>query len=235
MQTGALVDAGVHAEAHGAKSNDSTATSFDFKTQVEQFITYNKARRIIPQRFRTVDEWTYFTVFFGLWDLLEYSAVEKRIGMTAIEKSIEALFRELDVLAEHTIFPPKVIIPKMIDVTFLPAFQSRKKAMREAAFAEIQHQLVFLHSYWNTVLFQAASRWKNGTIYMPEPNDLIMQEVRAKQLYMRQISDAAGVGKQAPLFEYIEQPCLASQRGSAIALRVADTQKCSAPAEHLFW
>lgn len=219
MQTGALVDAGVHAEAQGAKSNDSATTLFDFKTQVEQFITYNKARRIIPQRFRTVDEWTYFTVFFGLWDLLEYSAVEKRIGMAAIEKSIEALFRELDALAEHTIFPPKIVIPKMIDVTFLPAFQSRKKAMREAAFAETQHQLVFLYSYWNTVLFQAASRWKNGTIYMPEPNDLIMQEVRAKQLYMRQISDAAGVGKQAPLFEYIEQPCLASQRGSASTLR----------------
>jgi len=230
-----LVDVDVHTEAKGAKSNDSAVIPFDFKTQVEQFITYNKARRIVPQRFRKVDEWTYFTVFFGLWDLLEYSAVEKRIGMAAIEKSIEALFRELDVLAEHTIFPPKVVIPKMIDVTFLPAFQPRKKAIREAEFAKTQHHLVFLYSYWNTVLARVASQWENGTIYMPEPNDLIMQEVRAKQLYMRQISDAAGVGKQAPLFEYIEQPCLASPRGSTMALQLADIQKCSAPAEHLFW
>ncbi|KAE8845843.1 hypothetical protein PTNB85_01824 [Pyrenophora teres f. teres] len=235
VQTGALVDAGVHAEAKGAKSNNSAVLPFDFKTQVEYFITYNKGRRIIPQRFRKMDQWTYFTVFFGLWDLLEYSGVEKRIGMAAIEKSIDALFRELDILAQHTIFPPKVIIPKMIDVTFLPVFQSRKKALREAAFAEAQHQLVFLHSYWNTVLVQAASRWKNGTIYMPEPNELIMQEVRVQQLYMRQISDAAGVGKQAPLFEYVEQPCLASQRSNAIALQVADIHKCSAPAKHLFW
>ncbi|KAG9383296.1 hypothetical protein A1F94_005207 [Pyrenophora tritici-repentis] len=235
LQTGALVDADVHAEAKGAKSNNSAVIPFDLKAQVEQFITYNKGRRIIPQRFRKMDQWTYFTVFFGLWDLLEYSGVERRKGMVAIEKSIDALFRELDVLAQHTTFPPKVIIPKMIDVTFLPVFQSKKKAMRGAAFAETQHQLVLLYSYWNSVLVQAASRWKNGTVYMPEPNDLIMQEVRAQQLYMRQISDAAGVGKQAPLFEYVEQPCLASQRSNAIALQVADVHKCSAPAEHLFW
>ncbi|KAE8872672.1 hypothetical protein PTNB73_01823 [Pyrenophora teres f. teres] len=217
VQTGALVDAGVHAEAKGAKSNNSAVLPFDFKTQVEYFITYNKGRRIIPQRFRKMDQWTYFTVFFGLWDLLEYSGWRNASAWPRLRRV--STLSSANSTSWHS----------------TQSFRRKKKALREAAFAEAQHQLVFLHSYWNTVLVQAASRWKNGTIYMPEPNELIMQEVRVQQLYMRQISDAAGVGKQAPLFEYVEQPCLASQRSNAIALQVADIHKCSAPAKHLFW
>lgn len=235
-QTGAVIDADVYKEVKGAASNSSSAvTSFDFKKQVEQFIAYNKGRRFIPQRLRKEDEWTFFTVFFGLWDLLEYSALDKSVAMSAIDKSITSLFRQLDVLATATVFPPKVIIPKMIDVTFLPRFQMMKKAMHEAQFAETQHQLVFLWAYWNLVLHRTATQWKNGVVYMPEANEVIMQEVRAKQLHSKQISDAFGVGKQTPLFEHIQQPCLASQRDSAGSLQASDVQKCSTPAEHLFW
>lgn len=232
-RTGAVVDADVYNEVKGVASNSSAVTSF--KTQVEQFIAYNKGRGLISQRLHKEDEWTFFTVFFGLWDLLEYSALEKSVAMSAIDKSITSLFRQLDILAADAAFPPKVIIPKMIDVTFLPRFQMKKKTMREAQFAETQHQLVFLWAYWNLVLHRTATQWKNGSVYMPEANEVIMQEVRAKQLHSRQISDAFGVGKQAPLFEHVEQPCLDSQRDSAEGLPTSDVQKCSAPAEHLFW
>ncbi|EUC48227.1 hypothetical protein COCMIDRAFT_87821 [Bipolaris oryzae ATCC 44560] len=234
-QTDALLDAAVYEDAMGSESNDSAVMSFDFKAQVEQFVTYNKGRRLIPQRLRKEDEWTFFAVYFGLWDLLEYSTLEKSVAMYAIDKSITSLFRQLDVLAADAPFPPKVIIPKMIDVSFLPRFQMKKKAMHEAQFAETQHRLIFLWSYWNLVLHRTANNWKNGIVYMPEANEAIMQEVRAKQLHSKQLSDAFGVGKQAPLFEHIEQPCLASQRGSAGSLQASDVQKCSTPAEHLFW
>lgn len=234
-QTGALVDSAVFAEVIGSESNRSAAMSFDFKAQVEQFVTYNKERRVIPQRLRKEGEWTFFAVYFGLWDLLEYSTLEKSIAMYAIDKSITSLFRQLDVLAADAPFPPKVVIPKMIDVSFLPRFQMKKKAMREAQFAETQHRLIFLWSYWNLVLHRTAKNWKNGIVYIPEANEAIMQEVRAKQLHSKQLSDAFGVGKQAPLFEHIEQPCLASQRDSAGSLQASDIQKCSTPAEHLFW
>ena len=234
-QTGAVVDADVYMEVKGAASNSSAATSLDFKTQVEQYIAYNQRRRRIPQRLRQEDEWTYFTVFFGLWDLLEYSALEKNVAMSAIDKSITSLFRQLDVLAADAGSPPTVIIPKMIDVSFLPVFQMMKKDLQDAQFAETQHRLIFLWSYWNLVLHRTATQWKNGVVYMPEANELIMQEVRAKQLHSKHISDAFGVGKQAPLFEHIEQPCLALPRDSAGNLQTARVQKCSAPAEHLFW
>lgn len=234
-QTGALVDAAVYVEAMGSESNSSAVMSFDFKAQVEQFVAYNKGRQLIPQRLRKEDEWTFFAVYFGLWDLLEYSTLEKSIAMYAIDKSITSLFHQLDVLAADAPFPPKVVIPKMIDVSFLPRFQMKKKALREAQFAENQHRLIFLWSYWNLVLHRTAKNWKNGIVYMPEANEAIMQEVRAKQLHSKQLSDAFGVGKQTPLFEHIEQPCLASQRGSAGSLQASDVQKCSTPAEHLFW
>ncbi|KAI4694970.1 uncharacterized protein J4E84_001594 [Alternaria hordeiaustralica] len=211
---GSLVDANVHTETKGAGSNETTVTSFDFKTQMEQYVAYDKGRRVIPERLRKGDEWTFFTVFFGLWDLLEYSTLEKPVAMSAVDKSIESLFHSLDILAEHAAHPPNVVIPKMIDASFLPQFQVQKKAMREADFAVTQHRMVFLWSYWNTVLVRKAAEWKNGAIYMPEPNAIIMNEVRAKQLHSRQISDATGVGAQAPLFEHVDTPCLDAVRGS---------------------
>ncbi|KAF1835982.1 hypothetical protein BDW02DRAFT_578284 [Decorospora gaudefroyi] len=236
IQLGSLVDAAVHAEAKtGNKSNESALIPFDFKTQVEQFIKYEEGRRLIPQRLRGVDEWTVFTVFFGLWDLLEYSTLEKQSAMRAIDRSIEELFKNLDVLAQNDAHQPKVVIPQMVDVTFLPRFQSKKRGATQAQFASTQHQLVFIWMYWNTVLLRTASQWEKGTVYMPEPNDLIMQQVRAKQLHSRQISDATGVGKQAPLFEYVEQPCLDSQHRSVSDLHASAVQKCSAPDRHLFW
>ncbi|KAI4712220.1 hypothetical protein J4E89_002486 [Alternaria sp. Ai002NY15] len=224
---GSLVDANVHTETKGAGNNETTVTSFDFKTQMEQYVAYDKGRRVIPERLRKGDEWTFFTVFFGLWDLLEYSTLEKPVAMSAVDKSIESLFHSLDILAEHAAHPPNVVIPKMIDASFLPQFQVQKKAMREADFAVTQHRMVFLWSYWNTVLVRKAAKWKNGAIYMPEPNAIIMNEVRAKQLHSRQISDATGVGAQAPLFAHVDTPCLDAVRGSGLV-------KCSAPTEHLF-
>ncbi|KAF1940663.1 hypothetical protein EJ02DRAFT_445334 [Clathrospora elynae] len=231
---GALVDSTIWAQVTAEKSNNGTLnSSSDFKTQVGNYLAYDKEREQIPQRLRR-DDWTLFTLFFGLWDLLEYLTLEKEFAMRAIDKSIEELFRGLDTLAAHVTTPVKVVIPKMVDVTYLPLFQAKKNAM--ADFAENQHRLVFLWKYWNTVLLQSATVWTNGTIYMPDPHRLIMEQVRAKQLHSRHISDALGVGLQEPLFDYIEQPCLRLKHiTSATDLHAAVVEKCSAPAQHLFW
>lgn len=124
----------------------------------------------------------------------------------------------------------------VVDVTILPRFQSTKYATQEH-FAESQHLLVFLWRYWNTVLLQGATRWKNGEIFMPDPNALIVEQVRVGQLHAKQMSDATGLGKQAPLFEYVQQPCLSTKpegRG-ATNLQAATVEKCVDPAQHLFW
>lgn len=210
---------------------------FDFKTQVQQFLEYEKQKHRIgvPERLRKVDEWTVFTVSFGLWDLLEYSTLEKEHALKAINNSIEGLFDSLDLLAEHVAAPMKVVAPKLVDVTFLPRFQSTRDINKDH-FAEHQHQLVYLWTYWNTILSQTASQWKHGKVFMPNPNNLVLDQVRAKQLYSNQISDASGMGKQAPLFDYVEEPCLKSMVDySAGILQAAGVGKCFDASKHLFW
>jgi len=70
---------------------------------------------------------------------------------------------------------------------------------------------------------------------MPDPNALIMEQVRAEQLHAGQISDASGVGKEASLFPKIEQPCLAMKLENSDDPQAAVVEKCVEPAQHLFW
>lgn len=72
---------------------------------------------------------------------------------------------------------------------------------------------------------------------MPNPNAQIVEQIRVGQLHSRQISDASGIGEQAPLFDYVEQPCLVSKKkgGSATNLQSAAVEKCIDPSQHLFW
>lgn len=117
---GSLLDSSVFEQAKGAKSNGIQMPA-DFKTQVEHFVTYNKGRGGVPARLRGVDKWTVFTVFFGLWELLEYSTLEKAHAMLAIDNSIGELFQSLDILAKDIEIPLKVVIPR--SKYFLPTFR----------------------------------------------------------------------------------------------------------------
>jgi hypothetical protein len=207
----------------------------DLKTQVEHFLKYEKDKYRIPQSLRPSDDWTVFAVFFGLWDLLEYSKLEVEFAMRAIDNSIAELFGQLDVLAAQSLTRIQVVIPQMIDITFLPRFKPRKDAL-DAQVAQIQHQRLFLQTYWNAVLFQGAVQWQRGRVFMPEPNAVVMEHVRVKQLHSEGILDAFGARERMLLFEDVEQPCVTmSSNGNATNLQAAAVEKCSDPTAHLFW
>ncbi|KAF2190720.1 hypothetical protein K469DRAFT_736478 [Zopfia rhizophila CBS 207.26] len=229
---GSVVDSKIFANATADRGTEALAV-FDFHTQVQQFINFEKQKRLMPGRL-SKNEWTIFTIFFGIWDLWEYSVLDKAKGIHAIDRSIEELFHNLDILREHTDTPIKVVIPKLMDVTFLPRFQMRKNEST-SVFAQDQHQSVFLWTYWNTALSQAAVEWGNGDIFMPDLNGIVMNQVRAKQLYSKHISDASGFGKQMPLFDDVEQPCVPMNTEDADDLQAADVEKCFEPGRHLFW
>jgi hypothetical protein len=234
---GSVVDSEVFANVTAGLRNETLAL-FDFKTQVQQFIEFEKIEKTQTRigEVANDDKWTIFTILFGLWDLWEYSMLDKAEAVHAMDRSVEELFHNLNLLADHVGGPIRVVLPKIMDVTFLPRFQMRKTNLDDI-FAQDQHQLVFLWTYWNTALSQRAAEWKGGDIYMPDLNSIVMDQVRAKQLYSKQISDAAGVGKQSPLFDEVEKPCLSSLKtGDGIAvLQTADVEKCFDPAKHLFW
>jgi hypothetical protein len=234
VSTGSLIDSDIHAQAFPGEDNSTFQAVFDLKTQVHQFLDYERKKHQfgVPQRLRQVDEWTVFTVSVGLWDLVEYATLEKESALKAIDRSVEGLFENLDLLARHVATPMKVVVPKLVDVTFLPRFQSKKDINKEH-FAEDQHQLVFLWTYWNSVLSRTASQWQHGEIFMPNPNNLILDQVRAKQMYSTNTYDASGTGKQMPLFDYVTEPCSKlSENDTARTLQAAGVEKCS---KHLFW
>jgi hypothetical protein len=234
---GSVVDSDVFANVTVGFRNETLAL-FDFKTQVQQFIQYEKTEKTQTGTGKVAedDKWTIFTVMFGLWDLWEYSMLDKAEAVHAMDRSVEELFHNLNLLADHAGGPIRAVVPKIMDVTFLPRFQMRKNNSNDI-FAQDQHQLVFLWTYWNSALSQRAAEWKGGDIYMPDLNGIVMDQVRAKQLYSKQISDAAGTGKQSPLFDEVEKPCLSSlNTGDGNPdLQAAGVEKCFDPAKHLFW
>jgi hypothetical protein len=214
-----------------SKSRKETLAVFDFKTQVQQFIEFDKKKWKLPGRHSAAEERTMFTVLLGTWDLLQFSALDKDAAIRAIDRSVQELVHNLDVLADH-VGTPKVTVPSLMDVTFLPRYSDRKNEST-TEFAQKQHQAVFLWSYWNTVLSGAASEWARGDVFVPNIHDIVMEEVRAKQMFTNRIADAKGNGRQEPLFEEVERPCLV-QDPHAQDLRAAAHQ-CTDPSAHLFW
>lgn len=207
---------------------------FDFKTQVQQFIEFDKKRWQLPGRHAAPMGQTVFTVLFGTWDLLHFSTLDKEASVRAIDRSIQELFLNLDILADH-IDTPMVAIPNLMDITLLPRF-SDKRNDSAAKFAMEQHQAVFMWSYWNTALSRAASEWNRGYLLVPNVHDIVVNAVRAKQMYAGRISDAHGNGKQEPLFAEVEKPCLAQESNSSVGnLEATAAQPCSNPGAHLFW
>ena len=204
---------------------------FDFKTQVEQYIN-STSRNPFSVR-KTPNDRTVFTVFFGIQDVWEYAALEKDRAMQAIERSISELFHNLDRLAEHAGNDITVVVPRIVDLTFLPRFQALRDQSPET-FAQKQHQYAFLANYWNTVLSQAAVEWRGGSIFQPQVDQIVVSQVRAKQLYSGKVEDAFGLGRQMPVFDEVEKPCL-TQVDSNDGDGADAMEKCFKPDRHLFW
>jgi hypothetical protein len=229
---GSVIDNGVYANA--TLSNETLRNPVpDFKKQVEQWINFEKQKKLIPLRHRK-REWTIFTVQFGVWDMLKYAQLEKDQAIFAIDRSIEELFHGLNAIVEYKAEPIKVVLPALFDITFFPRFAKRKDA-NSAEFARGQHLAVFLVGYWNSVLNQAAMHWAGGEILMPDNNRMLVDQIRARQLYAVGITDGSGAGKQKPLFYEVETPCLSEGPTANGTLQRALQHVCEEPTSHLFW
>lgn len=201
--------------------------SFDFKAQVQQFLEYDAAMHTPHGR-------TIFTVYFGIWDLLDYSTLELKPAMELIERSIKEIFNQLDLLARHVPYSMQVVLPRIVDVTYLPRYQFMANQTRQH-FAELQQKGVFLSEYWNVVLVRSASRWQKGAIFMPDPNDVALEILRVEQLASHRDTDAPSAVKHIPLSAHVHQPCLMTlSDGSASDLRAANMEECSNTVGRLF-
>ncbi|KAF2036037.1 hypothetical protein EK21DRAFT_96032 [Setomelanomma holmii] len=230
---GSVIDSDIYSAA--MTRQDDLRTSTDFKTQVQDYLRYEKERYSLPQSLRSTDNWTVFTVYFGLWDLLGFQELEVEFAMHAIDNSITELFRQLDLLAAHGVTPMKIVLATMMDITFLPRFQSTKNDTRDG-FAELEHKSDFLVAYWNAVLLRSATQWTKSDLFLLDPNDVVMELVRKSQLSTAGLADALGIDKRTPYIAHVEQPCLRVLSGGSTGdLRSDVAEKCPDPSAHLFW
>jgi hypothetical protein len=229
--TGAPVDVNTHSNA--AMTDSLEQITFDFKAQVQQFLGYDAAM-YIPQSLHIPHGRTIFTVYFGLWDLLEYSTLELKPAMEMIDRSIKEIFNQLDLLATHVPESMQVVLPRMVDVTYLPRYQSMANQTRQH-FAELQQKGVFLSGYWNVILFRSASQWQKGAIFMPDPNEVALEILRVEQLASHRDTDAPGAIKHIPLSAQVDQLCLITlPDGSTSHMRAANVEGCSKTIGRLF-
>lgn len=101
----------------------------DLKSQIEQWMDFEKQRLFIPPR-RLNDERTTFTGFFGIWDLWHISGLNKGMDEDAVERIILKLFVQLDAVAENSEFPVRIVLPQTVDVALLPGYMRQSQIFR---------------------------------------------------------------------------------------------------------
>jgi hypothetical protein len=241
--TGAVVRNDILGKVTSAEQPHMLEIIPDLRSQVQQWIDFEKKKRLMPSEgFK--DEWTLFTVYFGVWDLWHISEMSKDMAEDAIERAILELFAQLDIIAENSNFPVKVVLPLVVDITLLPRYLNRSHDSKRGNFAEKQHRSVYLAYYWNFALSQAAMQWTGGQIFMPDTNQWLVDQIRYHQLWNRGIADVAGEGVQVPIFDEIRSPCTGeaesnpepSTKGGRIASSATKVSRvCDTPSRHLFW
>ena len=69
---------------------------------------------------------TVFTIWFSLWDLWYYSERDIVDAESAVTRTMDTLFEQLDVMADEWPSDFKVIIPEAVEATILPASHSKR-------------------------------------------------------------------------------------------------------------
>ncbi|KAL1635645.1 hypothetical protein SLS56_001698 [Neofusicoccum ribis] len=207
----------------------------DLKKQVQQWINVEKQSGRIAAR-QDGKEWTVFTVFFGTSDIWQYTSSDDKASDDDIRETMRALFAQLDVIAEHVQARPHVVLPKIVDISFLPAF-----ALQPLDFPDRQQRAVSLTEKWNGELEKAARDWTGGYVHLLETDKWLLNLIREQQMHKIGISDERGEGKGNPKFREVRSPCVPlPQTGAQYPFDMGDansnrTEPCEDASHYLFW
>lgn len=207
----------------------------DLKKQVQQWINFEKQAGHIAAR-ATHKEFTVFTVFFGISDIWQYASLGHKASDDDIRETIAALFAQLDVVAEHVQTRPHVVLPKVVDISFLPAF-----ALQPVEFPDRQQTAVSLTKTWNDELDKAARQWTGGYLHFLETDKWLLNLIREQQMHKIGIADERGEGKSNPKFREVRSPCVPlPQTDAQFPFDMGDansnrTEPCDDASHYLFW
>lgn len=207
----------------------------DLKKQVQQWISFEKQSGVIARRAQN-KEWTVFTVFFGISDIWQYTFQDNKASDDDINETMASLFAQLDVIAQHTQTRPHIVLPRVIDISFLPAF-----AQQPVEFPDRQQSAVSLTEKWNNALEKAARDWTGGYVHLLETDKWLLKMIREQQMNKIGIADERGEGKGNPRFSEVRSPCVPLPHvGAQFPFDMSDTasnrtEPCEDESHYLFW
>lgn len=175
----------------------------DFKAQVQQWIAFEKQQIGTGRETEAAKLGTVFIVWFSLWDVWYLSGANLEMARTAIRKTLDVLFEQLDTLAENWSSKIRVIMPEAVDITFLPAWSRTRTTPGGSDLQAVdQRNAVLLVEQWNHILDRRASRWSKGDIYIYNINDWLLDQIRQAQLASHEMVEYVFLCNTCPLREH---------------------------------
>ncbi|KAL8873206.1 MAG: hypothetical protein Q9174_001289 [Haloplaca sp. 1 TL-2023] len=235
---GAVIDGAVLNRTLGVDHGEVTMLS-DLKTQVQQWLRFEK-KQYTSSRMRTKERrGTIFTVWFSLWDIWYYSQLPSVDATEAIAQTVDTLFEQLAIIADNWPLGAKIILPEAMDPTFLPAWTVKRTGPSGSdQRADDQRNAIQLVKQWNAELDRRATDWRKGQIYIYNTNDWMLDQVREAQLVIGDMADHNGLGHSGSPWDSVHSACLGATEtrlSSHENEKVLRPLRCSNPAKYLFW
>lgn len=235
--TNAVIDSSLLDDISNSE-NEGVQPLADLKTQVAQWIRFEKELSSIGDARDLERNGTIFTLWFSLWDLWYFSKGTDDEASEAVNRAMDALFEQLNVIAKHRSARVKVIMPEAIDPTFLPGWH----AMRTGPFgsdqkADDQRNAVRLVKQWNEALNERASTWERGDLYISRTNEWLLDQVREQQLMLGSMSDSNGLGTNGSPWINVHSGCVRTIKHPSPQLKTTPSRidRCADPNKYLFW
>lgn len=220
-----------------AFQNEAAQPLADLRTQVAHWIRFERERSSVG-RHDFQREGAIFVIWFSLWDLWYFSKGTKDEASEAVDRTMDTLFEQLDVIAEHSASRMKVIVPEAIDPTFLPGW----RAMRTGPFgsdqkADDQRNAVRLVKQWNAALDDRAATWEKGDLYISGIHEWLLDQLREQQLIVGKVSDSNGLGTNGSPWINVQSGCVVTTNDLSPELEEAPrgVDRCPEPNKYLFW
>lgn len=227
-----MVDNDVYTNTTSRNETGSLILLPDLKDQIEQWIQYEESQGTADD-----DDEFIFAITVGFWDLWQYATLDLHTAQDAVSESIYTIFEQLNNITNYFDEPPRIIVPRIHDVTFTPLFQSLADSGNLRAFSEAQHKMIYMTAYWNTLLIETAATWAGGRFYSPDWHTWLSDEVRVAQMHSTNTSKSSITGDKAHAFQNVTSPCVSSILGDVegsggTSIVIA---RCNEPREFLFW
>lgn len=209
----------------------------DLKAQVQQWLHSEKTQSRTDRAQTAEDSDATFIVWFSLWDIWYISSLELSVARSAVRNVLDALFQQLDLIADNWVHDLKIILPQAIDVTFLPLWHGTRTGPAGGdRWADDQRKAVLLVDQWNTELRRRARHWKKGELYVYDAHEWLLQQILSQELLSQRLAGGTATQAQDESWTDVRNGCMGigsiEGKGKAVGRRAV---RCQNPVDYLFW